>query len=369
MKNLTKICSFACLFVAFASPAQTTGKPGSAPLTLAADAPETYTVVRGDTLWGIAGHFLRDPWRWPEVWHVNPEIKDPHWIYPGDILHLGYGEDGKPEITVERGNTVHLSPQIRSQPLDQAIPAIPYEIVAAFMSKPSVVSAEDSKSLPYVVALRNYHQIAGVGDQFYARGLNADPGSRFNVVRLEQKLKDPDDHSFLGYMAVYGGNARVVSQGTVDRKPTELTTMSVVESAREIVEGDKLVTDRLEVPLDFVPHAPPGQVDAKIVAVVDGVTTIGQYEVVVINRGRRNGLEPGHVLVTWQRSERAIDANGRSPGSSSMREFGPILPKHVQLPDERSGSMMVFRTYDRMSYALMLTSNTSVRINDPVRNP
>ena len=368
MKNLTKIGSLACLLLSLAGPGRVLGQSPTPPLALAPDAPASYTVVRGDTLWGISGRFLRDPWRWPEVWKVNPEIKDPHWIYPGDVLHLGYTEDGQPQITVERGNTMHLSPQVRSQPLDQAVPAIPYEIVAAFMSKPSVIAAEDTKNLPYVVALRDYHQIAGVGDQFYARGIaGADPGSRYNVVRLERKLKDPDDHAFLGYMAVYDGNARVVSQGTVDRKPTELTTMSVVESAREIVEGDKLVTDRLEVPLDFVPHAPPGRVDGKILAVVDGVTTIGQYEVVVINRGHRDGLEPGHVLVTWQHSERAIDARGRTPGAPL--EFGPILPKRVQLPDERSGTMMIFRTYDRMSYALMLTTNTSVRVNDPVRNP
>ncbi len=369
MKNLLKIASVACLWVAFASPAQPPEHAPTRPLTLAPDAPETYTVVRGDTLWAISGHFLKDPWRWPELWHENPDIKDPHWIYPGDILHLSYTEDGQPQVTVERGNTVHLGPQVRTSPLDQAVPAIPYEIVAAFMSKPSVIAAEDTKGLPYVVALRDSHVIAGTGDQIYARGITgADPGTRFNVVRLDQKLKDPDDHAFLGYMAVYGGNARVVSLGTVNRKPTELTTLSIVDSAREIVSGDKLVTDRLEVPLDFLPHAPPRQVDGRIIAVVDGVTTIGQYQVVVINRGHRHGLEPGDVLVSWQRADKAIDAKGRGPASASS-EFAPILPKRVQLPDERSGTMMVFRTYDRMSYALMLTSDTSVRVNDPVRNP
>jgi len=368
MKNLLKICTVVCLLVALASPAQTPAPKHTGPLTLSPDAPATYTVVRGDTLWGISGRYLKDPWRWPDLWHENPDIKDPHWIYPGDILHLSYDAEGQPQVTLERGNTVHLSPQIRSQPLDQAIPAIPYEIVAAFMSKPSVIAAEDTKGLPYVVALRDYHVVAGTGDEFYARGItSSDPGSRFNVVRLEQKLKDPDDHAFLGYMAVYGGSARVVGQGTVDRKPTELTALTLVESAREVVEGDKLVNDRLEVPLDFVPHAPPKQIDGKIIAVVNGVTTIGQYEVVVINRGHRHGLEPGHVLVSWQRADKAIDARGRNPGAP--REFGPIIPHKVQLPDERSGTMMVFRTYDRMSYALMLTSDTSVRVNDPVRNP
>lgn len=338
------------------------------PLTLSPDAPDTYTVVKGDTLWGIAGRFLRDPWRWPEIWHINEQIKDPHWIYPGDILHLIY-VDGQPQVVVERGGSVHLTPQIRTQDLDQAIPAIPYEIVAAFMSKPSVIAGEDTRNLPYIVALRDRHVVTGgVGDQFYARGIaDSEPGARYNVVRLAKKLVDPDDHAFLGYMAVYSGSARVDGLGTIDRKPTELARLSLVESAREIEEGDKLVRDSVEIPLDFVPHAPATQVDGKIIAVVDGVSAIGQYQVVAINRGHRHGLEPGHVLISWQHADTVVDSAGRNPGIP--REFKSVLPRHVQLPDERSGTMMVFRTYDRLSYALMLTSNTRVRVNDPVRNP
>lgn len=371
MKIFVKIGALACILwaaldAAHAAP-PAAGAP-TGPLTLAPDAPQTYVVVRGDTLWDISGRFLTRPWRWPELWKLNPDIKDPHWIYPGDVLHLIY-VDGQPQLTIERGNVVRLDPEVRTTPLGQAIPPIPYEIIAAFMSKPSVVAAESvTRSLPYVVALADRHVIAGVGDHLYARGVaGAAPGARFAVVHLEGKLRDPDDHHFLGYMAIYGGSVRVVGPGTVDRKPTELTTLSVVESGREIIEGDKLVDDQLDVQLDFVPHPVPGRIDGRIIAVVDGVTTIGQYHVVVINRGKRDGLEPGHILVSWQRAERAIDARGRNPGAPL--EFGPILPKHVQLPDERSGTMMVFRTYDRMSYALMLTSDTSARVNDPVRNP
>jgi hypothetical protein len=295
-------------------------------------------------------------------------VKDPHWIYPGDILHLVF-VDGQPEVIVERGGVEHLSPQVRTQPLNQAIPAIPYEIVAAFMSKPSIVSAEEFDHLPYIVGLRDRHMVTGSpGDEFYARGVSsANPGSRFTVVHLGVKLKDPDDHAFLGYLAVYGGSAQVVGEGTINRQPTDLTTMKVVDTGREMIEGDKLVDDHLDVPLDFIPHAPATQIDAKILAVVDGVGTIGQYQVVAINRGRRQGLDPGTVLITWQRGDRALDHRGRNPGASS--EFSGVFPRHVQLPDERSGTMMVFRTYDRMSYALMLTSDINVRINDPVRNP
>lgn len=338
------------------------------PLTLSADAPDTYTVVKGDTLWGIAGHFLRDPWRWPEIWRQNDQIKDPHWIYPGDILRLIY-VDGQPQVVVERGGAVRLSPQVRTKDLDQAIPPIPYEIVAAFMSKPSVIANEDTRALPYVVALRDQHVIAGgVGDQFYARGITGtDPGTHYSIVRLEQKLKDPDDQAFLGYMAVYGGSARVDGQGTVDRRPVDLTRLSIIDSAREIIEGDRLVSDRAEIPLDFVPHAPSVQIDGKIIAVVGGVSAIGQYQVVAINRGHRHGLEPGHVLTSWQHADRVVDSRGRNPGVPG--EFDQTFPHHVQLPDERSGMMMVFRTYDRVSYALVLSADNSVRVNDPVRNP
>lgn len=363
MNIFSKFMILSLLMCGLASAAEPTG-----PLTLAPDAPDTYTVVRGDTLWGISGRFLKDPWRWPEIWHINDQIKDPHWIYPGDILHLIY-VDGQPQVVVERGGAVRLSPKVRTQNLDQAIPAIPYEIVAAFMSKPSVIANEGSSNLPYIVAMRDRHVIAGgIGDQFYVRGITgSDPGTRYNVVRLAEKLKDPDDNAVLGWMAVYGGAARVDGQGTYNRQPTDLTRMSVIDSAREMEEGDRLVTDSVEVPLDFVPHAPNVQVDGRIIAVVDGVTAIGQYQVVAINRGRRHGLEPGDVLASWQHADRVIDSRGRNPGIPN--EFEGVFPHHVQLPDERSGTMMIFRTYDRVSYALMLSTDTSARVNDPVRNP
>ena len=168
-------------------------------------------------------------------------------------------------------------------------------------------------------------------------------------------------------MAVYNGRVRLLGQGTVDREPTELATLAITNSAREIVEGDRLVADEAELKADFIPHSPDQTIDGQIIAVVNGIATVGQYQVVVINRGKAHGLEPGHVLISWQRSDVAVDRKGRGPGA--QREFRSLITKHVQLPDERSGSMMIFKTYDKMSYALMMTSNTSARVNDPVRNP
>ncbi len=332
---------------------------------LAANAPSSYLVQRGDTLWGISARFLRDPWNWPEIWYLNPEVKNPHLIYPGDTLRLVYGADGRPQLRVERGDVVRLSPQIRTTPLDQAIPAIPYELVAAFMSKPSVISAEDAKRLPYVVAQFQERVIAGTGDGFYARGLaGAQVGERFNVVHLGKRLKDPDGGGDLGYEGIYAGSARVERTATGERDK-ELAKLVLVESARETLNGDRLLREKLEVPLDFVPHAPGKPVDGRIISVVNGVNVIGQYHVVVINRGRRHGLEPGHVLSIWQAGDKVKD---RGPGGTS-NEFTKPFAASVKLPEERAGTFMVFRAYEQLSYGLIMSATAELHVGDLVRKP
>ena len=332
---------------------------------LAADAPSSYVVQRGDTLWGISAKFLRDPWNWPEIWYLNPEVKNPHLIYPGDTLRLVYGADGRPQLRVERGDVVRLSPQIRTTPLDQAIPAIPYELVAAFMGKPTVISDEDAKRLPYVVAQFEQRVIAGAGDGFYVRGLGgARPGERFNVVHLGKRLKDPDGGGDLGYEGIYTGSARVerAASGAGDK---ELAKLVLVESARETLNGDRLLRDKLEVPLDFVPHAPTKPVDGRVISVVNGVNVIGQYHVVVINRGRRHGLEPGHVLSIWQAGDKVKD---RGPGGTSNEFTKPFAPS-VKLPEERAGTFMVFKAYEQLSYGLIMSATADLHVGDLVRKP
>lgn len=373
MKMLTKFASLA-VAGALAGAVGTAVGQESAPaeagrnmsVPLAPDAPSTYVVVKGDTLWDISARFLSQPWYWPEIWYVNPEIRNPHLIYPGDTLRLVYGADGRPQIRVERGNTVVLSPQIRSQPLDQAIPAIPYEIVAAFMSKPSVISKEDAETLPYVVAQRERRVIAGMGDEFYARNVAGSPGSRYNVVHLGERIKDPDDGDFLGWQGVYAGTARLEREATGEGRDA-LAKLALVESARETLDGDRLVAESLEVPLDFVPHAPAQPVDGRIVSVIDGVSTIGQYQVVVVNRGKQHGLEPGHVLSVWERGEKVKD---RGPSTDAWtKEFRKPFAKRVRLPDERAGTLMIFRAYDRMSYGLVMSANDALAVGAIVKNP
>ena len=324
---------------------------------LAANAPKTYTVKKGDTLWDISSTFLRDPWLWPEIWQVNPQIENPHLIYPGDTLTLAYGADGTPELHLERGTASKLSPRVRSEPLEGAIKAIPYDIVAAFMSKPSVLERGQVKDSPYVVASREQHLAAAAGQTVYARGkLDGDAGSRFNVIHVGPPLVDPDDNKTVGYEGLYTGAARMVEQG-------DPSTLLLTESARETLDGDLVLPGSFDAPLDFVPHAPASKTEGEIISIVNGLSMVGKYQVVVINRGSSHGLEPGHVLAIYQAGPRVKD-----PKSRGVSMSGGLGPK-VQLPDYRVGTFMVFKTFDRISYGLVMESESPIRNYDHVRNP
>ena len=349
----------------------------STSVPLAPDAPSVYTVQRGDTLWAIASKFLTQPWYWPEIWYLNPEIKNPHRIYPGDTLRLVYDSSGRPQVRLERGELgqrsergelVKMQPQVRSEPLDQAIPAIPYEIVAAFMSKPSVIAKEDLDRLPYLVAIGDgQRNIAGMGDVIYVRGITGgEPGERFNTVHVGEPLKDPDNGQLLGYQGIYTGLARLERPATGEGK-NALAKLLLTSSARETLAGDRLIRDRLEVPLDFVPHAPPRPVAGRIMSVVDGVSVIGSYQVVVINRGTQDGLESGHVLIIWQQGGVVPD---RGPGGlTASNQFKEPFVPNVRLPTERIGTFMVFRAYDHLSYGLIMTASSNVHVGDSVKSP
>ncbi len=340
--------------------------PGTARegLQLAPGAPDSYTVKRGDTLWGIAKVFLRDPWYWPEIWQVNQQIQNPHLIYPGDTLRLVY-IDGQPRVVVqraqmERGNSARVLPRIRSQPLEAAVTTIPYEAVAAFMSKPSVLSKEQINSAPYVFSPRDNHVVMSDGDTLYARGFRSpvELGTHYNVVRVGDPLVDPDDNRIIGYDGIFTGSGRVTRIG-------DPATLIMTESARETEPGDKLFAGGVDVALDFIPSAPKVRVDGRIMAVSDGVTVIGQYQVVVINRGTRDGLAPGNVLAVLDVGGSVRDTVNRGYLGGMSR----IGAKTVRLPDERSGTFMVFKTFDRMSYGLIMEAKNVIHVADRVENP
>jgi LysM repeat protein len=329
-------------------------------LVLNPNAPESYVVKRGDTLWGIAKVFLRDPWVWPEIWQVNPQIQNPHLIYPGDTLRLVYIQ-GRPTIMLQRGDSARVLPRVRSQPLEGAVTAIPYATVAAFMSKPSVLAKEQIKDAPYVLATRDMHVVMADGDTLYARGFSGpvEIGTHYNVVRVGDALRDPDDgNRVVGYDGIFTGAGHVTRAG-------DPTTLIMTESARETEAGDKLFAGGVDVPLDFIPSAPKIKTNGRIIAVSNGVTVIGQYEVVVINRGAADGLAPGNVLAVFQAGEVIADTANRGFLNSMSR----LAAGKVRLPDERTGTFMVFKTFDHLSYGLIMEATNVIRVADRVENP
>jgi LysM repeat protein len=313
--------------------------------------PDTYVVKPGDTLWDIAAMFLRDPWYWPEIWQINPQVANPHLIYPGDILSLAY-QNGRPVVQAERGGgrVERLSPRVRSEPLEQAIPTIPYETLRAFLSRPAVLDKRQLDSLPYIVA--NQEGLLGSqGRDVYARGTDAPAGTVLNIVHAGDPLIDPDDNTVLGYEGIYVGQGRV-------RRSGDPSTIYLTDSAREALIGDYLMPEEDVAPVNFLPRAPQQNIEGRIISVVNGVSLIGQYQVVVINRGARDGLESGHVLRAFQAGRVVRD-----------KVKGGLFAEKVQLPDEPAGTIMVFRTFDRMSYALVMEATRAIRVLDSVRTP
>jgi hypothetical protein len=317
------------------------------PVPLAQGHPNEYVVQVGDTLWDIAGTFLKDPWFWPEIWYVNPDIENPHLIYPGDVLGLVY-IDGQQRITNVRGSAYRLSPQARVTPLSETINSIPYESVAAFLSTGLILEKEEADALPYIVDIRGEHLVAAAGNEVYVRGLSADmPGTRLNIVHIGDPLTDPDDNRMIGYQGLLVGEGRLSRGG-------DPATVALTDTVREALKGDRLIPDTVDVPLNFFPQSPSNEIEGRIISVVNGVTQIGQYQVVVINRGTNNGLSVGDVLSVFQTGEVVSD---RVKGGT------------VKLPDEKSGTVMVFKTYDRISYGLVMEATQALHVLDTVRNP
>jgi hypothetical protein len=338
-----------------AAPAEASGEAPSSAL-LRPDAPKSYTVKRGDTLWGVSSMFLKDPWLWPEVWIINPQVQNPHLIYPGDTLALAYGANGQPQIRLTSGGAARLNPRLRSSPLEGAIPTLPYSAIKAFLSKPTVLTKDQIKKAPSVLAFREKHIIGGSTNDIYVRDLNAPEGARFSVVHVGEALRDPDNGDLLGYEGIYTATASV----TTTTNPSKAV---LSDSARETLVGDKLLASDTETPLNFILSSPPANTQGRIINVVDGTDLIGQYQIVVINRGARHGIVAGNVMAINQAGDVVTDRGDR--GFGSKLGFG----KKVRLPEERAGTLLVFRTFDRLSYGLVVGASSEIHVADYVRNP
>jgi len=377
-------------------------------LKLQDNAPDKYVVVKGDTLWDISGRFLKDPWRWPQIWNLNrEEIRNPHWIYPGDLIVLD--RSGKePRLSLVKGGkngmqTVKLSPGVRATDIGgQAIPAIPLRVIHPFLSQPRVVSQGAFDDAPFILGSNAERVVLGAGDDAFATGGKAGV-THWNVLRPGKTLKDPETGEVLGYEVEYLGDARTLVEGAPQK-------IRITQSAQEILPKDKLVEADDSTTFEYIPHAPEGKISGRIISAYSGLSDSGRYQTVVINRGSREGIEPGHVLavfregqaVTLTRDEkdRMTWVNEKSTGvpdggawlyndvrclkenskvtydqSADVRNtfrstcLGNSSDRAIKLPDARSGLLMVYRVYERVSYALIMQSDGPVYLLDTVKNP
>lgn len=327
------------------------------------DHPQKYEVVKGDTLWDISGRFLKFPWHWPDIWHVNSQIENPHLIYPGDLISLVY-RDGKPVLELSRGPKAYkMSPEVREIVLEKAIPTIPLDAIQPFLTRPRVVGEEVLDQAPYIVASAEERLISGAGDSVYARGVDETQGEHYSVFRGGKAYLDPETEEILGYEAIYTGDAFVEQMG-------DPATMELRYTNREVRVGDRLLAVEDEnYDLNFLPRAVETELDGQIISVFDGVSQVGQYQVIVLNRGGRDGLEQGHVLSVYQTGDTVRDTV--IAGVYEEDYFNTKVNKEdrdamVTLPDEYAGVAMVFKIFEKVSYAVVMKATRAIHINDKV---
>jgi len=342
---------------------------------LKSDHPDIHVVVKGDTLWDISNHFLKDPWYWPEIWHVNPQIENPHLIYPGDQIKLVYyegkmrnikgdvvdvvKEDG-PILTMTRGEpqerqmddgVIRLSPSVRATPLATAVPAIPLDKIKGFLSDNRVVTKEELRGAPYVIAGNELHFIIAQGDKFYARGDWSNAAEAYGIYREGKAFVDPDTKEILGYNAKSIGLGKIVAT----EAENEVASLRLVRQTQEVRVKDRLLeTHERNIEAIFYPKAPEDDIKGKIITVFSGVKNVSQWDVVVINLGERENTEIGDVFAIYRKGELVRDR---------------ITRELLELPDERAGLMMVFRTFEKVSYGLVLKATSSMAVLDEIRKP
>jgi hypothetical protein len=350
------------------------------------NAPDQYTVQRGDTLWGISGRFLNQPWRWPELWKMNQDqIRNPHLIYPGDVIVL---DRSSGQLRLGKMETVRLSPQVRVEPLERAVPSIPPSVIAPFLSKPLVVGQNELDDAARIIATPENRVAVGAGETVYAEGITKDRGITWQIFRRGDALVDPETNQILGYEATYIGEARV-------RRFGEVSTLDLINTTQEVYREDRLLPAAKEMPVfAYVPRAPQKNVSGHIVSTYGSLGEAGPMSIVALSKGSQDGIEVGHVLGIYRNARIARYALRTSPlygraglsGDDSSRPYypdeltprdGELYPRHApvtdsdlaKIPRERYGLVMVFRTFDRAAFALVMEASQQVSIHDVVTNP
>jgi hypothetical protein len=361
--------------------------------TLKANAPDRYTVQRGDTLWGISTRYLNTPWQWPQLWGMNrAQIRNPHLIYPGDVLVLDRATGRLRVDSASRapdGGRGSLGPRVRTEELASALPTIPPSAIEAFISRPMVIGENELDSAPQIMATEESRVVVGAGNLAYVRGLTQDKGEAWHIYRRGDKLVDPDTGATLGYLGLYLGEARVRQFGDISR-------IEIIKSVQEIYTGDRLVPVSTEAPVfAFAPRSPERKVQGRVMSLYDNLYETGRYSVISLSKGAKDGLETGHILALYRSpnsarySMRTSSLFGRTgpSGNDARRPYveeslnvrnSPVLfdkrtvindAELAKLPDERYGLVMVFRTFENASFGLIMQASRPVAIDDIVTTP
>ncbi len=353
--------------------------------------PDRHIVVKGDTLWGISGRFLKDPWQWPKVWRLNrDQIKNPHLIYPGDVVVLDTSGTS-PQLRLVR-ETVVLQPGAIIEPLEKAaVPTIPLNVIAPFLSQPLIIEKDQLDESPRIIAGHENRVVLSPGTRIYINEIKEGDGLNWYVYRPEGNMIDPDTKEVLGVEALYLGDARITKYG-------EPASGEIVRAKEEIFTRDRLVPTGDEVETSFVPHAPEKDIHGRIINIYGGVAEAGPESIVSISRGLADGIEVGHVLAINRygriikdpeppedkakkksKLNKADSASkeevGGIPGGESDKKFTPsgeeliLEPGQIKLPDERIGLLMIFRVFERVSYGLIMQASEPINKLDSVQTP
>lgn len=343
-------------------------------IALTQNPPEKYVVVKGDTLWDIAGKFLKHPWQWPELWKKNTQIKNPHLIYPKDTIYFQI-IGGKPQLSLTHFDSVAITdkpcilkpseyekgrdtflldknnkvlPCMRESELEKPITLIPHDKIAAFLTSPKVVTEDELNDAPYVVGFREGRLLAGTGDKVYVKNLVNITANTYTIYREGETYRDPHSNDVLGIEAIYMASATLAKNG-------DPATLIITNGTHEIRTGDRVMpSPEIENTLNFFPKPPQTPVDGHIVGVKDGMALIGLYSVVVVDKGTAEGLQSGHELTVYQKGKNIIDSTKDKDET-------------VQLPDEEAGKIMIFRPFEHISYALVMKATHDIHRGDEVK--
>lgn len=343
-------------------------------LEIKADAPQQYTVVKGDTLWDLSGKYLDQPWRWPELWEWNPQIENPHLIYPGDVISLSYSADGQPRLDLNRSQDgltdqsdpsqddalddaadkgpIKLSPKIRSTPIVDPIPVIPVEALQQFLHRLEVVDKVTMEKAPYIVRIQEERLAASLSDRVYVKGLSVAPQqANYQIYHIGDPIHDPATGNVIAHESLFVGDAKLVATG-------DPATLLITYSAREALIGDRIVArkDNLAI-ANFYPQVPNRILRGQVLKIIEGIGIFGRFQAVIINLGRSHGLSRGHVLSVF------------SDGKTVLDNISPDPVDTVTLPGERAGTLMIIKTFENLSYALAMESRVQMRTLDEVRTP